>query len=292
MKNTIKAPLFLHIFLIISLLTGSILIQTQSAHAVKIIPPRLVISPDTKLEHMFVKNNSDKKEIYRFSWKHIGMDKQGKVINLDKFGMDKAPGYKALDDIVRFSPRRVVLEPGQTQRVTFLIRRSPNLEAGEYRSHFLVEREPSAQEQTSEAAIDGNNSRVQVDVMVSRAVPIYLLNGDTQANLTILDATLKKNANRTKSHEPQHHVHFDVQKEGNRSVIGQADVFCKTASGEDLKINKATKAFAVYAEGQFRKEKIAVDVPTGGCGTMEIVVKAHPNDVLAGQVLGSKTIKK
>jgi len=127
-------------------LTATLVFVTFSysaAYAVKIIPPRLVIGADAKTEHIFIKNNANKTEVFRFSWKHMAMDKEGNVLNLDKLGLDKAPaGYNSLEKIVRFSPRRAVLKPGQTQRVTFMLRRSSDLPAGEYRSHFLVEREP------------------------------------------------------------------------------------------------------------------------------------------------------
>ncbi|MCI5060571.1 MAG: hypothetical protein MRY79_05820 [Alphaproteobacteria bacterium] len=291
MKSLFALPLYTLLGLAV-IFCASFLGSVTSAHAVKIIPPRLVISPDTKIEHMFIKNNSNKKETYRLSWKHIGMNKEGKIINLDKFGFDKAPGYKGVDNIIRFSPRRVTLEPGQTQRVTFMLRRPPNLEAGEYRSHFFVQREPQTPPAaTSETQSNTGNSTVQFDVLVSRAVPIYVLHGETNAEFTLLDAQLEKNPNRKEKHSPKHFVHFDVQKAGNRSVIAVADIFC-AAQGKDLKINKASKSFAIYAEGEFRKEKMAVEVPAGGCPSMTVRIKGHPNDVLANQILGEMAVKQ
>ena len=271
---------------------GVMFITLGQAQAVKIIPPRLVIAPDTKIEYLFIKNNSEENQTFRFGWKHIGMDKEGKIINLDKFGRDKAPGYKAADDLIRFSPRRATLKPGQVQRITFMLRRQPELEAGEYRSHFLVQREPRVQkkDETVEKT-PTETSTVSIDVLVSRAIPIYVLQGETDAGLTLLSAKLKKNQNRTKKHQPEHFVHFDVQKTGNRSVIGIADVFCKI-SGKDVKINKATRAFAVYAEGEFRKEKMAIQMPPSGCPAMKLVIKGHPNDLLAGDILGDMIVKK
>lgn len=271
-----------------SFLAFFLFLNIGQANAVKIIPPRLVIAPDTKIEYMFIKNSSDSPETYRFGWKHIAMDKEGNIHNLDKEGMDKVPGYRPLDDLIRFSPRRATLQPGETQRVTFMLRRPPNLEAGEYRSHFLVQREPTAKSQNENAA---PNASVSIDVLVSRSVPIYVLNGETSASLKLLNAEVRENVDRKKQHQPKHMVHFDVQKVGNRSVIGTANVFC-TKNGEEVRANKSQRTFAVYAEGELRQEKMAINTDPAQCPNMRIVLKGHGDDVLAGQVLAESAVKQ
>lgn len=279
------------------------LVFCGKAYAVKIIPPRLVLNSDVKIEHMFIKNNSDKTEIYRFKWKHIAMDKQGNVINLDRVGLENAPeGYRSLDKIVRFSPRRATLQPGQTQRVTFLISRPQNEAAGEYRSHFMVEREPKPNNQTEStqdiasdkkandtAETGGNTSPVvSIDVSVSRAVPIYVLSGETEASLDVVNAEIRKNKEKTKPYQPNYLAHFRVQKTGNRSVIGVARIFC-TSGDEEVAISKVSKLFAVYAEGEFRDEKVAVAIPPKGCSSYRIAIKGHTDDVMSNKLLANKT---
>ena len=283
--------------LFIFLIFIAVLLISSHSYAVKIIPPRLVLGPDVKVEYMFIKNNSDHKESYRFSWKHIAMDKEGNVLNLDKIGIENAPpGYQPLDKIIRFSPRRAVLEPGQTQRVTFIISRAKNLPAGEYRSHFLVAREPK-KKQENIAATDENDGKdpaaspkVSVDVLISRAVPIYVLNGETSASLELLGAEIKKNVKKKKPFQPDHLAHFKVQKTGNRSIIGIATVFCQSG-GKDIVISKSSKVFAVYAEGEYRNETMAVQLPAEGCSSYRMVIKGHHDDLLAGEILANKTFK-
>jgi len=281
---------FIGVFLLVILL-----LIAYPAYALKIIPPRLVLGPDVSLEYMFVKNNSDKPETYRFAWKHMAMDKEGKVLNLDKLGMEHAPAeYKPLSDIVRFSPRRAVLQPGQTQRVTFLIRRGQDLAAGEYRSHFLVQREPkvapSLEENNINSTDESNEATtpsVAIDVSISRAVPIYVIHGETSASLEIIDAKVEKNAQKTKPAQPDHIATFKVRKTGNRSVIGVATILCQSG-GDQVVISKPSKLFAVYAEGEFRDERMAVQLPSGGCSSYKLVIKGHNDDLLAGQMLATK----
>lgn len=286
------------LFLLTSLFTLSFFLPCLNAYAVKIIPPRLVIGSDVKVEHMFIKNTSNKREAFRFGWKHIAMDKEGNVLNLDKIGRENGPSeYKAADDLIRFSPRRAILEPGQTQRITFMLRRSSNLPVGEYRSHFLVEREPLTNaSETAPTEEDGNSlpsidepttPSVEVDVLVSRAVPIYVLNGETSAKLKIVNASIKTNNDKTNA-KAKNIVHFKVQKEGNRSIIGIAHVLCQS-SGQETVISSPAKVFAVYAEGEFRNEQIPVQIPAKGCSSYRLAIKGHPDDVLAGEELASHT---
>ncbi|HPF78809.1 MAG TPA: hypothetical protein PLF01_05875 [Alphaproteobacteria bacterium] len=274
------------------------------AYALRIIPQRLVLKPEVKVEYMFVKNNGDKTESFRLGWKHLAMDKEGNILNLDKIGMDKAPpGYKPADDIIRFSPRRTTLKPGQTQRIIFMVNRSKALEAGEYRSHFLFEREPD--KKTVETPLDENNNPVPeinppqedskpivaFDVLVSRAVPVYVLNGETNAKLNFVNAKIEKNLQKNQKSQPDYVANFKVQKEGNRSVIGIAQILC-TSGGEEVVISKPSKVFAVYAEGEFREETMAVQLPAKGCSSYRLVVKGHPDDVLAGQTLIDQSFSK
>jgi hypothetical protein len=265
------------------------LVFSAPAYAIQITPPRLVMGADKDLEHVFIKNDSDEVQSYRFSWRNMAMTKDGEVINLDKVGMDKAPGYRSAGDILRFSPRRTTLKPGEVQRITFLARRSSDLPDGEYRSHFLVEREePKPEDSASDQkGAPGDGTHVSVDLLISRAFPIYVHNGKTSATLKLLQANVRKNPNASQEGQPTDFVSFDVQKEGNRSVIGVADVLCG-----DISVARVKKIFAVYAEGEFRKEEMGIELPAGKCQSgLRLVVKGHADDPLADQVIGELPVK-
>ena len=283
----------LNITLHIALTLTFIFINIGSAYAIKIIPPRLVIDSDIKVQHLFIKNDEETTQGYRFGWKHLAMAKDGSIVNVDKLGRDKVPEYKAADDLIRFSPRRVTLKPGQTQRITMMLRRSPNLEAGEYRSHFLIQREPQSTtaEVTSSENPQQQGATVGVDVLISRAIPVYVLHGKTNASLELLNASYQQNPNKTRPNQPSHVVHFDVKKTGNRSVIGVANIHCDD-SGNNKRLNKVGKVFAVYAEGEFGKQKMAVDFPPNACSNMKIVITGHRDGQLAGQILAERALQR
>jgi hypothetical protein len=279
--------------LTITLIIGFLLLYTGSALAVKIIPPRLVIDSDVKVQHLFIKNDEKTTQGYRFGWKHLAMAKDGSIVNVDKMGRDKVPQYKAADDLIRFSPRRVTLKPGETQRITMMIRRSPSLDAGEYRSHFLIQRESQSvvSEQTSPDAPKEQGASVGVDVLISRAIPVYVLHGETGASIDLLSAVYQVNPSKKTPNQASHIVSFDVKKTGNRSVIGVANVYCND-SGNQKRLNKTGKVFAVYAEGEFGKQKMGVNFPPDSCANMKIKIVGHADDKLAGQVLAEGVLQR
>ena len=264
--------------------------------------------PEDKIQYMFVKNNSNKTEAFRFGWKHLAMDPDGNIVNVDKVGANNVPRYQRADDLVRFSPRRTVLKPGETQRISFIFRRSPKFKDGEYRSHFLIQREPLNKFKEDDIeSIEGisnsstynneakkqnisinNSSSVAVDVLVSRSVPIYVLNGKTNANLKIISAKVNNNSN-INDHHHKKAIDFKVQRTGNRSVIGVVDVICRD-NDQEVKINQISRVFAVYAEADTREGKISFDFPETGCSSIALKITGHRDDMLANDVLDVKKV--
>jgi hypothetical protein len=264
-----------------------------TAQAVQISPPRAVIGPDKKTSYVYIKNNTENPQAYRFRWKNLAMDKDGNLRNLDAVDASLVPDFKPAESYIRFSPRRTTLRPGETQRVTFLVRRPPEMADGEYRSHFVVEQIPQDTEKPEEEVRIAEEQEltttgVGVKIVVSRAFPVYLLNGAVHANLSLDNAQLKINPNTGTKDQSTHTVDLDFSKTGNRSIIATADVLCGGTS-----ISRAPRLFAVYAEADRRSEVVFVDPSLAkDCSNMRVVIKAHQDDQLAGQILAESPVKR
>ncbi len=262
---------------------GSVLLAAP-AQAMKITPPRLVIEPNQKVAHVYVKNDKARTVTYRFRWKGVAMTKDGQIVNLDQQDASLVPGYRAAEPYLRYSPRRVTLKPGDTQRLTFLVRRAPDMVDGEYRSHFVIETEPDA-DSDNEQFESGENTSVGVDFLLSRAFPIYLLNGNVDANIQISSARYMRH--------PQSQdvfiVKADIVKQGNRSAIGVLDVLCG-----DVSVAKSPKVFSVYAEADRRTEEVVVDgQAVAGCKSgLKAVATGNGSDFKGGQVLATAPVAR
>ena len=80
-----------------------------------------------------------------------------------------------------------------------------------------------------------------------------------------------------------------VGKTGNRSVIAYAHAYCG-----DVRIDTASKLFAVYAEASSRAERIPVNPSKAGknCSNMRVEIVGHMDDPLQGKVLATGAVSR
>jgi len=266
--------------------TLTMLSLMPAALALTITPPRLVLEPGQKVAHVYIKNDKAKTISYRFRWKGLAMTKDGELVNLDKKDVSLVPDYRPASEYLRFSPRRTTLKPGQVQRISFLVRRPPGMPEGEFRSHFVVEVEPDLGA-PAEAGVDPeavNETSIGVNMLISRAFPIYLLNGNATASVNIARAYLSAAPNA----ENNKIVNIDFVKTGNRSVLANIDVLCG-----DTSVARGGKLIAVYAEADRRTESLMIsNADARSCRDLKVVAIGHGDDQNAGALLATAKVQK
>lgn len=96
-------------------------------------------------------------------------------------------GIKVLDSspndltpYLMFSPRELVIQPGQTRRIRLSSRLLPSLKAGEYRAIVFTE---------NLNAIDTNNNGVKVGIVPRIGATVYVRHGDVSSSLAVASAT-------------------------------------------------------------------------------------------------------
>lgn len=91
------------------------------------------------------------------------------------------------DDIhklIRISPRKLSLRPGQRRDIRVSIRPRPNMKHGDYRAHLLVSMEETAQELGNKGKGDGKSSvGMKLSLKMETAVAIYGTLGKKQPEL-------------------------------------------------------------------------------------------------------------
>jgi hypothetical protein len=115
-----------------------------------------------------VANNSDKPFRARVSLKPFTYIREGLKV-LESSSNDLTP-------YLTFSPRELVVEPGQTRSIRFNARLLPSLPQGEYRAMFSVEQ---LQEKNDP------NAKNQVSIDVSIGTTIFVRNGDLTPSLNV-----------------------------------------------------------------------------------------------------------
>jgi hypothetical protein len=133
----------------------------------------------------------------------------------------------SVQSYVRYSPRRVTLQPLQSQVVRIAVRRGLEVPEGEYYSHFRVLTLNSEQvemqvEEQEEPADEQTTSAVVIDARSAVAIPIVWRNSRDSSSASIEAVRIDGATNK---------LSVDVRRHGQLSVRGYLQVIETAADG-------------------------------------------------------------
>lgn len=148
----------------------------KPAYATFISPSRIVINDGETAKAITIFNRTREPLIYTFLWERRYMNETGETIKLTEGEI--APTYLPADDFTIFSPRQVIINPGEHQRVRILARRPADLPNGEYHSHLLV-RPRSVKNNKDETNYNsGFGGTIKIEANLS--LPVFVRKGQTE----------------------------------------------------------------------------------------------------------------
>lgn len=192
------------------------------AHALFVSPDRLIIEDGQRSAEITISNRSDKPVVVRFDWERRAMNADGQLVLVEE-GQTML-GYKPADPYIRFSPRQVVLQPRQHQKVRVLIRRTDDMTDGEYGSHFLIKEEPIKNALDSVAQTKSQNLSGKIELLVYRSMPVFLRQGSTTVDVKINDAYVY-----VKDGRP--FLHLNLANNSTRSLYATPRLTCQQPDG-------------------------------------------------------------
>jgi hypothetical protein len=212
-----------------------------------LVAPTRVILDGSRGTEVVLNNIDSEPATYRISLELKRMTADGGLETVDE--TNATPAERAALDMIRFSPRKIVLPPNQPQVVRLGVRVPEGLATGEYRAHMLFRAVPDAvAATTAPKPVDGGVA-VSIKPIYGITIPVIVRVGDLAADATIGKAWVEKDADSSTS------FNFDLARTGNRSVYGDIDVM---KPGVDKPI-LSVRGIAVYAELPGRK--VTLDVP-------------------------------
>ena len=253
----------------------------QEKPGLLITPTRVMIEGRNRSGAVSVANNGNVEGTYAISIVNRRMKEDGTIVQVD----EPIEGEKFADQMLRISPRRITLKPGEHQNIRILARKPAELEDGEYRSHMnfkIVSDEISEREKKNEQQEDSLTINIKANFGVT--IPVIIRHGETSASSQINNVKLVSNEDNSKS------VKFDINRLGNRSIYGNILVLYKNKEGKEY-ILKSLGGLAVYTPNEKRAFNIKLDVPDGvsiNSGTLEVQYKEKAKQ--GGKVLASKKI--
>lgn len=193
----------------------------EAAAVLFIYPTLVVLEGNERSTTLTITNRGDQTGIFEMSWTDMTMNPDGGLVKYE----GKAPW--SLQKYVRYSPRRVTLDPAEAQVIRIALQRGLDLPEGEYYSHFRVltlnSEEPKAELSEDDQDDAERASVIVIDARSAVAIPIVWRNSREKPGASIESVQIDSDANK---------LSVGVRRHGKLSVRGYLHVFEKSVDGK------------------------------------------------------------
>ena len=238
---------------------------TEAKADLLVTPVRVAFEGRERQAVVTLINNSTKTNTYRMEWKAFRMGADGKYQDIPEDDKsDFAERARKMAKMVRFSPRQVTIEPGGRQRVRLSLRRTEDLQDGEYRAHLSFSKLPEIPEPT-ETVVKGAQFKLYVNL--SFTIPVIYTHGEKNTDVDIsgiaLDPPAEHNRNKLS-------LNITLDRKGSNSSYGRLHAFWSPPGGSERKIGILNNV-AVYTERDQRVMTMPLDVDAVSGGQIRVV---------------------
>ncbi len=200
-----------------------------------VAPTRLVFDARLRSSQLTLLNTGTAPATYRLGFIRMEMNDRGEVKEIPSDGPSVA------EDMIRFAPQQITLEPGVQQTVRILVRRPPELPEGEYRAHLLIRAVPptEAPAEGSEPT-DPRGVAIRMIPVFGAAIPIIVRQGDAPSKPAFSPVVVAR------GEDGRTTLKFALQRLGGKeSVFGNLQISQLDAPSKDAKVAE-WRGVAVY----------------------------------------------
>ncbi len=245
---------------------------------VSVHPKRLVFENGQNQAQVYLMNLGDKPTTMRVAFRNYRMLENGQLQPVFEPGTEE----RFAAPFVRYSPKRVRLQPGESQLVRVRIDKRRLPEAGEYRSHLAFTAEPEVSRQSPSASKStGEKKRIQIALkpVFGSSIPIIIRHGPVKAETRVVDVVLDERGDKAK-------VRVVLGRSGTASAYGDLIVIRSPEQGEPVVLTQA-KGVGIYPPLTQRFMTLAVPANLrhhlAAKSELSVIYTAHdsPHQVLA-----------
>lgn len=227
----------------------------NSSATLLVTPSRVVFEDRARTSQITLVNKGTETTTYRISFIRQNMTDDGRFVSVAK-------GEEGMysDEMVRYSPRQIELQPGQAQIVRLMLRKPRGLADGEYRSHLLLQALPKATKSDITKAIEKNSDEISVEIttIVGVSIPVIVRHGKLDAGVSLTNASFVNSADPKK----KSYIEINMNRTGTQSVYGDFRVTFTDENGAEEVVGNA-KGVAVYFPNTIRHFQIPVESLSG-----------------------------
>jgi len=251
-----------------------------------VAPTRVILDDRTRTAEITLINVGAAKATYRVSFLHQRMSEVGemKIIEAGQEAADE----RFADELVRFTPRQVVLEPRLAQTLRVQLRLPEGLADGEYRSHLLFRAVPDAVAPAAPGADQANELAIELRPVYGVSIPLIVRHGATSATVTLSDLALQAPA----AADQPSVLTVRLNRSGTASCYGNLVVNLLPVGGGKAVTVGTIGGVAVYTPNATRVVQMPLTaIPAGVTlqGTLQIVYQEKQEQ--GGAVLAEGTLQ-
>jgi hypothetical protein len=212
-------------------------------------PTRVVFDKGATSAQVDLINNGTEAATYRLRLVNRRMGETGEFSAADS----AMPGELFAEPMLRFSPRQVTVPAGGAQTVRIMLRKGPEVAAGEYRSHLQFDRvAPESAPPAAPSAGAGKEIGIVLTALVGASMPIIVRQGATSAQVTLSELRLADGA-----------VSMLFERSGTASVYGDLTVTFNARGAAPAAARQVASmgGVAVYTPNARRRASLPLTVP-------------------------------
>jgi hypothetical protein len=222
-----------------------------------VAPTRVVFEGRTRAAELTLLNIGKQTATYRVTFSHLKMLETGELKEIET----PEAGDHFADDLIRYSPRQVTLDPNVAQTIRLQVRKPENLPDGEYRSHLLFRAVPPESSQPA-AAVESQEKATGYSIKLTPiygvSIPVIVRSGVTAVHTTLTDLAVRA----PEAAGQPTTLEMKIRRDGNQSVYGNLRVVFTPASGKQQVVG-VLNGVAVYTPNPDRIVRIALQPPPG-----------------------------
>jgi len=225
-------------------LTAAGTASAQVGADLNISPRRVTFDASERAASVYVFNQGDAPATYTVELVDRVMQPDGQIVAVADLTVPSPLGTSAAD-FIQYTPRRVTLQPRESQVIRIRVRPPATGAAQEYRTHLTVTALPPEDSgfTAAQAAAAGTDEvALQVVALFSVSIPLILREGDVDARAGV-DGIVRLAPVES---APNGAIQLDLVRLGANSVYGDVQVYAGQGSRERLVT--AVRGVAVYPE--------------------------------------------
>ena len=230
-----------------------------------VAPTRLVFDAKLRSAQLTLLNTGSAPATYRLTYIRMEMNEKGELKEI------ASDGPSVAEDMVRYAPQQITLEPGVQQTVRILVRRPADLQDGEYRAHLLIRAVPK--EDPTPVEVDPkepNGVAIKLTPVYGVSIPVIVRQGDTPSTPVFAGLQVAQGS------DGRTLLKFALQRQGGKeSVFGNVQISPVGTGAKDVKMTE-WRGIAVYPPLPERLMEIPLGPLKVPAGTTLRVAFVHP----------------